>query len=173
MNTAINTTEYKTLGICCPVFNPELWDEKVHIWKEKHFIKSTFPAIFHFPIPPILNRGINKMISLATADNKLYPIKEEALMLFSDPSPFKEEVYMSVTDDVKGANNISLTGTFLSKVYKGGFRDTGKFVKKMESYIRTKGIEAKKIYVHYAYCPKCSKEAGTNYVVVFAEADSL
>lgn len=28
---------------------------------------------------------------------------------------------------------------------------------------------AKKYYVHYAYCPKCEKKFGHNYMILFAE----
>jgi len=168
-----NTTTYKTLGSCCPIFQQERWDNKVHVWKKKHFIKSSFPAIFYLPIPFLMNKGINKMISLATASNKIYPIKEEALMLFSYPGPFKTNVFMGVTDEVEGADNATFTGTFLSNVYEGDYKDTGKFINKMKTYVEEKGLRSKQFYVHYAYCPLCAKEAQKNYAVVFSEIEEL
>lgn len=40
---------------CCPKFNPKLWDEKTHQWKDKLFIKNTVPQLFHMPFPPMIS----------------------------------------------------------------------------------------------------------------------
>jgi len=38
----------------------------------------------------------------------------------------------------------------------------------MGDYLKEKGQAARDYYVHYAYCPKCSKERGHNYMILFA-----
>jgi len=39
----------------------------------------------------------------------------------------------------------------------------------MDAYLQKRKEEAEKYYVHYAYCPKCAKEAGHNFMVLFAQ----
>ncbi len=76
---------------------------------------------------------------------------------------------MSVTKQVPKANNTTISGKFEAKVFDGEFKDAPKFMKEMDSYLEKKGKEAKDYYVHYAYCPKCSKKFGHNYQIFFAE----
>ena len=95
--------------------------------------------------------------------------KQEWLVLFHDPTPFKSELFMSSTKDVPGANNINISGTFISKVFDGPYNAVPKSIKQMDSYLAKKGEKSKDYYVHYAYCPKCSKKYHHNYAVLFAE----
>ena len=44
-------------------------------------------------------------------------------------------------------------------------------MKEMNAYLKDNGKEADDFYIHYAYCPQCSKEYGHNYMVLFAELD--
>ena len=62
-----------------------------------------------------------------------------------------------------------LTGTFLSKVFEGPYRDVGKWIAAMESYVAGEGKTIEKLYFYYATCPKCAKHFGKNQVVVFAK----
>ena len=39
----------------------------------------------------------------------------------------------------------------------------------MEAYVTGKGQTVKKLYFHYANCPKCAKHYGKNHVVLFAK----
>lgn len=165
----MNQGKYKTLGECCPIFNVEKWDEKTFHWENKHFIKESVPAFFHFPFFPMIGKKVTKLMKLAEKTNKLEANKEDILLLFFDPTPFKSEMYLAVTDNVAGASNSTLTGTFKSKVFDGENKEIRKFFKEMDAYLSKKGEKAKNYYIHYAYCPKCSKEAGHNYMVMFAE----
>ena len=94
---------------------------------------------------------------------------EEVLILFHDPSAFRSEIYFSVTGNVPEANNIKISGTFISKVFAGSYNAIPKFIKQMNEYLAKKGKTAKDYYVHYAYCPKCVKKYGSNCVILFAE----
>jgi len=96
----------------------------------------------------------------------------DMLLLFTDPHPFKSEMYMSVKGEVEGTHNTTMSGTFIAKVFDGPYSAAPKFMKEMDSHLKAKGKKAKKYYVHYAYCPKCSKEAGHNYQILFAETES-
>lgn len=157
---------------CCPKFNPKKWDEKTFNWKNKKFITESIPQLFHIPFFPMIGKKITKMMALATDSNKLTSKKDETLVLFQDPSAFKSNIYISVTGNVAKANNVNISGTFIAKVYSGGYSEVPKFVKDMNQYLMNKGEKVPKdseYYIHYAYCPKCAKKYGDNYMILFAK----
>lgn len=157
---------------CCPKFNPKKWDKKTFDWDNKRFIKESVPAFFHIPYPPMIGKKISKMMALATSPNKIDSKKDEVLVLFQDPNPFKSNIYISVTGNVPGANNVRISGTFIAKVYDGPYNAIPKFAKDMNNYLNKKGKRIPRndeYYVHYAYCPKCEKKFGHNYMILFAK----
>ena len=156
-------------GECCPEFHPEKWNEKTFNWDHKRFIKTSIPTLFHIPFPPMIGKRITKMMKLAEDAEKLDENKADTLVLFADPSPFRSEIFLSVTDEVPDAENAALTGTFMSQVFDGDFNAVPKFIHEMDASLDKQGKKAKNYYVHYAYCPKCAKKAGHNYMVLFAE----
>lgn len=153
---------------CCPKFNPTLWDEKEHIWKEKLFIKDEVKQIFHMP----LNMGqvITRMWKKVEDAGASTP-KEEILMLSYDPSPWKSEMYINVTKEVPNAEHIKLSGKFLSKVFDGPFNEVPKWITEFDLYLKNKNQKANRYYFYYTTCPKCAKKYGHNYVVAFAQVD--
>lgn len=164
-------THEKTDNVCCPKFNPDKWNEKTFDWDKKPFIKESIPTLFHIPFPPMIGKKITKMWKQAQAAQKTEADKEDTLVLFTDPSAFRSEIYLSVTGQVLNANNVTLTGTFISKVFDGGYNAIPGFIKQMDKYLANQGKKAKKYYVHYAYCPKCAKDQGHNYMILFAQVD--
>lgn len=156
---------------CCPKFNSEKWNEKTFDWDHKKFIKATVPTFFHIPLAPMIGKRITKMMKLAEDSKKLTSDKEDILVLFTDPYAFMSEIYLSVTDNVPNAVNTALSGKFMSKVFDGAYNDIPKFIKEMDAYLLKHHLKGQKYYVHYAYCPKCAKEAGHNYMVLFAQLE--
>lgn len=154
---------------CCPLFHPEKWDDKTFEWDNKMFIKATIPTFFHIPFSPMLGKKITRMMKLAEDSNKLLENMEDVLLLFTDPNPFKSELYLSVTGKVPNSNNTTISGTFISKVFEGAYNAIPKFIKEMDAYLSTQQKKSKKYYVHYAYCPKCAKKFGNNYMILFAK----
>jgi len=65
----------------------------------------------------------------------------------------------------------TLSGTFLTKVFEGPFQNVGIWAKEMEKYIKSKNQKLIKLYFSYTTCPKCAKEFGKNYVVLFGQID--
>jgi hypothetical protein len=63
----------------------------------------------------------------------------------------------------------TISGTFLTKVFEGPFKNVGKWMREMKEYVASKGKTLKKIYCCYTTCPKCAKAYGKNYVVLFAQ----
>lgn len=154
---------------CCPTFNPEKWNEKTCNWENKRFIKESIPTFFHIPWPPMIGKKITKMCHIAEKSKKTESNKEDMLILFFDPSPFTSELYFSVTGDVPEANNVTISGTFISKVFEGAYNAVPKFMKQMDAYLGKQEKKAEKYYIHYAYCPKCAKKSGKNYMILFAQ----
>ncbi|MDD4352423.1 MAG: hypothetical protein PHU71_05645 [Candidatus Gracilibacteria bacterium] len=154
---------------CCPTFDPNKWDQKAFTWDKKKFIIETIPTLFHIPFPPMIGRKITKMWKQAEQAGQTEQDKTETLVLFTDPSPFKSEIYLSVTGEVPQGKNVTLSGTFATRFFDGPYNAIPKFMKEMDAYLSKQGKKAKRYLVHYAYCPKCAKEAGQNYMILFAE----
>lgn len=154
---------------CCPEFDEKKWDKQVFTWDWKPFIKESIPTFLHIPFPPMIGKKMKKMYDLASKANANIPDKTDALVLFHDPSAFKSEIFYSVTAEVEGANNTTISGTYEARVFDGPYNAIPKYIKEMEKYLSQKGKTAKDYYVHYAYCPKCAKEYGNNYMILFAE----
>ena len=167
----MTTKEKQEIRECCPLFHPEKWDGKTFNWDQKQFIMESIPEFFHIPYPPMIGKKITKMMKLAEEANSLSEDMEDTLLLFMDPNPFKGELYLSVTGEVPDAKNTTLTGTFIAKVFDGEYKEMPKFIKEMDAFLSHQNNKAGNYYVHYAYCPKCAKEAGHNYMVMFAEVE--
>jgi len=91
------------------------------------------------------------------------------LMLTDEKSMWGSDIYIDVIKDVPGAQMAKLSGTFLTKVFEGPYRDAGKWAKEMAEYVKSKGKEMKKLYFSYTTCPRCAKAYGKNYVILFAQ----
>ena len=97
------------------------------------------------------------------------PENNDFLLLSHDPNPWRSDQYLTVTREVPGMENIKFTGTMLSKVFEGPYREAGKWHSQMVEYAKSRGKEPQKIFFFYTTCPKCAKEYGKNYVVAFAQ----
>ncbi|MFA7253614.1 MAG: hydrolase [Patescibacteria group bacterium] len=152
--------------ICCPKFDPAPWDEKEVVWKDRLFMTDYVRSIMHIP----LNMGqvITRMWKAIEAADAKVPDKDFVLLSF-EYSPWKSEQFIPVTKEVPGFECVKLSGTYLTKVFEGPYKDAPVWYKEMLNYVKGQGKEAKKIYFYYTTCPKCAKKYGKNYVVVLAE----
>jgi len=149
---------------CCEPFNPEPWQEKEITWNNKLFVKDHIISFLHIP----LNMGskIIKNMGLIEKANAKSPYQ---LMLTDEKSLWGADIYIDVSKDVPGAQMDKLSGTFLTKVFEGPYNNAGKWAQEMVEYVKSKGKIMKKLYFSYTTCPKCAKEYGKNYVVLFAQ----
>lgn len=149
---------------CCPKFNPENWDGKVFDWNEKKFVKEKVFTLSFIPI----NFGsvMTKLIEKVESANAKTP---DSLCLSDHTSRFNMNVYLSVDKEIPNAENVTLSGKFLSKVYEGPYKDTAKWCKNFEEYAKDKNFDIRKWYMWYTTCPKCAKKYGKNYVAIIAE----
>jgi len=149
---------------CCPEFDPAPWDGKVFEWENKKFIKDKVFTFLFMPVNfgAVITR-MNKQIEKAGA-------KVPDWMCLSDHnSKWNMDLYLAVDKEVSGAENVTLSGKFLSKVYEGNFKDTGKWCEDFKEYAKGKGMKIKKWYMWYTTCPKCAKVYGKNHVVIVGE----
>ena len=79
-----------------------------------------------------------------------------------------EATFIAVSKEVPKAEVARISGTFLTKVFEGPYKNIGKWVKEMKAYVRAKSREMKKMYFFYTTCPKCAKVYGKNYTVILA-----
>jgi hypothetical protein len=152
---------------CCPKFDPEPWEGKEVTWKDKLFVRDTMPQIFHMPLPGSFGKTVTRMWK-KIEDAGARPDDKDFLMLSSETSQWKGEVYINVTKEVPGAENVKLSGTYLTKVFDGAYNDVPKWIKETDGYVAKKGKKVKNYYFYYTTCPKCAKKYGHNYTVVFA-----
>lgn len=149
---------------CCPKFDPAPWDGKIFDWSNKKFIKDKVFTLFFMPI----NFGsvITRMMGKIEKAGVQVP---DYLCLSDHTSKWNMDIYLAVDKEVPGAENVTLSGKYLSKVYEGDFKETGKWCEDFSSYMKSKNLTMKKMYMWYTTCPKCAKKYGKNYVVIIAE----
>jgi hypothetical protein len=120
------------------------------------------------PLPGMIGKMIERQWKKAE-DAGAAPDLKDFLWLAYDPSPWKSEHFIHVTKEVPGAENVKLSGTFLTKVFDGPFNQVPKWIKEMEIFVKSQGKEVKKHYFYFTTCPRCAKKYGHNYVVAFSE----
>lgn len=153
---------------CCPKFDPEPWNEVSHTWNEKCFLKETVPQFLHMPLPWVYGKTITRMWKTANREGIATEMKDFLLLAY-DPSPWKSELYMSVTREQPGVTTVKLSGNYISKVFDGPYEAVPRYIGEMEIYLERIGKKAKKYYFYYTTCPKCAKKYGHNYIVALAE----
>ncbi|MFA6254297.1 MAG: hydrolase [Candidatus Paceibacterota bacterium] len=158
MNNQVNDQE------CCPKFGPDLWDGKTFDWSNKRFIKDKVFTLFYLPINfgSVITQSVKK---IEKSGAKML----EGMALSEHTSKWNMDLYLAVDKEITGAENVTLSGKFLSKVYEGNFKDTGIWMKDFEGYAKEKSVAVDKIYLWYTTCPKCAQKYGKNYVVIVAK----
>ncbi|MFH1232812.1 MAG: hydrolase [Patescibacteria group bacterium] len=149
---------------CCSKFNPEPWDEKEIIWQDKLFIKDSIKSFFHIPlnIGKVITKNMKKIEAINAFDSNF-------VMLFDEKSLWGADVFFAVNKDVPESEITKMSGTFLTKVFEGSYKDMGKWINEMEKYVELKGKKIEKMYFYYTTCPKCAKIYGKNFIVIFAK----
>ena len=149
---------------CCEGFVPEPWDEQEITWSGKRFVKDRIRSFLHIPLNfgSVMRRNA-ALISAAGAE------PEEMIVLTDEDSLWGADVYLEATGDVPGAEMVTLSGTFLSKVFEGPYKNIPGWMREMGEHVASQGKELRKLYCYYATCPRCAKKLGKNYVVLLAQ----
>ena len=149
---------------CCLRFNPEPWDEKEVTFEDKLFVKDHVTSFFHIP----LNFG-KVMIRNMEKIQRAEALAPEPLLLSDEKSLWGADIYIAVSKEIPDAEMVRISGTFLTKVFEGPYKDAGKWARTMRDYVRDKAKEMEKMYFFYTTCPKCAKFYGKNYTVLLAK----
>lgn len=151
---------------CCPPFDPAPWQNQEITWDAKPFVKDHVTCLFHVPLN--MGRVVTKDMALIDAAGAS---PDHPLMLSDDLSPWGADMFIEVNKLVPGATMTELSGTFLTKVFEGPFRNAPAWVKDMKQYVAARNRKLERLYFGYTTCPKCAKAYGKNYVVMFARVD--
>jgi hypothetical protein len=166
MSTTIESTGPTPTG-CCPPFDPTGWDDRELTWHDKAFVKDHVTCLFHVP----LNMQRRILADTARIQQAGAQIEGQPLMLSDEKSPWGADIFIEVKRAVPGATMDQLSGTFLTKVFEGPFRDAGKWAEAMQDHVIARGRTLEKLYFGYTTCPKCAKAYGKNYVIAFAKVN--
>jgi hypothetical protein len=151
---------------CCPKFDPAPWDGKEFVWDGKTFVKDRVRTFFFMPLNfgAVMKRLVGKV-------ERAGAMSPEAMCLSDHTTKWNMEVLLAVTREVDGAENVTLSGRFLSKVYEGDFKLTKAWCKDFAAFAEGRRLNVKKWYMWYTTCPKCARKYGKNYVAVVAEVE--
>lgn len=152
---------------CCTRFDPAGWDGAEHVWNDKLFVSDKIPAVFHIPLNmgKVIGRCWEKILKAGAAT------AEPPIMLCDETSKWKTILYIETAKDVPAGTMTYISGTFISKVFEGPYKEIPKWYQQMDEFVRSQGKQAKQIYAYYTACPKCAKHYGKNYVVLLARTD--
>lgn len=154
--------EIKDTG-CCRRFDPTPWENKEIVWQDRLFVKDRVRSFLHIPLNfgQVVVRNLKKIEKAGAASEQLMPVDENSL--------WGADVHIAVTREVPDANTVKISGTFLTKVFEGPYKNVPVWMKEMTAFAQGKGKEIKKIYFCYTTCPRCAKAYGKNYVVILAQ----
>ncbi|MBC8326985.1 MAG: hypothetical protein H8E27_15300 [Verrucomicrobia subdivision 3 bacterium] len=149
---------------CCPRFNPALWDHQILEWTNKSFVRDTVRCLFHIPLNfgGVMASNVERIEAAKVKDPEMIVLSDEC-------SLWKSVVYISVSGDLPGADNVKLSGRFMSRVFEGHYRHAGQWAKEMAGHVAEKNETLKRQLFYYTTCPKCAETYGKNYVVLLAE----
>ena len=149
---------------CCPKFDPAPWDGKEITWEKKLFLQDRVVSCFHIP----LNFGAVMTRSMATIASA-GAMPGEMIVLTDENSLWGADVYVAIAKDIPGARTTTLSGTLLTKVFEGPYRNIRLWVEELKTYVKGQGKDLRKLYFFYTTCPKCAQKYGRNYVVILAQ----
>ncbi|MEW5847897.1 MAG: hydrolase [Myxococcota bacterium] len=151
---------------CCPPFDPAPYQDREVVWHDKLFVKEHVRSVFHIPLNmgSIIGHAQEKIVAAGAGP-------AQPLMLSDEISPWRSDLYIDVTRLVPEMEMATLTGTFLTRVYDGPYRDIPKWVDDMKRHVASRGRVLRKLYFAYTTCPRCAKAYGHNHVVLFAQVE--
>lgn len=151
---------------CCPRFDPAPWDDREFRWDNKKFVRNRVFTFFFVPVN--FGQVIRRCMDLFAKAGAEAP---DWLCLADHTSKWNMDIYVASDREIPGADNATISGTFLSKVYEGDFKETARWCKDFDAIVKSKGRKLKKEYMWYTTCPKCAKKFGKNYVVIVGEIE--
>lgn len=149
---------------CCQSFDPAPWQEKEVTFRDKLCLVTHVKSFLHMPLNfgPVMKKAMDAIFA-----NNAQP--EQSFMMTDEKSPWGSDLYIEVSKEVTGFETTKMSGTYLTKVFEGEYKNIGMWIKEMKTFVESKGKEMKKICFYYTTCPACAKKFGKNYTVILAE----
>ena len=139
-----------------PGLIPRVGDGETFVFDDWPFVRATTRNFLHIPlnIGSVFTKTFERIQGAGAAPERTY------LTLSSDLSAWRGEHLFLVTKDVPGAEMVTLSGTFLAKVFEGPYREAKSWCDEMAKYVGEQGKKLKTSYFFYTTCPKCAKHYG-------------
>ena len=149
---------------CCPRFKPAPWDGQELHFENKPFVRASTISLFHVPLnmTSVFTRTWNAVKDAHAQDGGL-------LVLSHDDSAWHAEHLFAVSKPVDGADMVSLSGDFVTKVFEGPYAHARAWRDEMKHEVERRGRSLDTLYFFYTTCPKCATYYGKNYVVGVAK----
>jgi len=149
---------------CCPRFDPGPWDGKEVTFENRLFVKDRVRSMLHIPLNfgKVMVRNMER-IQAAGA------LEAEPLLLVDENCLWGSDLYIAVSKEVPGAEMVHISGTFLTQVFEGPYKNMRQWVAQMTDYVASQKKTMQKLYFFYTTCPKCAKHYGKNYTVLLAQ----
>ena len=151
-------------GCCCPPFDPAQWDKLDLNFRDKLFVRVRTRSLFHIPLnmSAVFYRTWDAITAAGAEDNRF-------AILSNDESLWHADHYFTVTKAVPGLDTVTLSGSFVTRVFEGPYRDAYVWVREMRTDIGEMGRKMGQLYFYYTSCPRCAERRGRNYVVGIGE----
>lgn len=156
--------ERNEIAECCPRFDPGLWQDKELTWKGKRFVKDRVRSFLHIPLNfgAVMVRNMRKIEAAGAKAN-------DTIVLCDENSLWGADVYISVPAEIPNGDNVTISGTFVSKVFEGPYQNVRKWIPETRQFVDSKGKQIQRLFCYYTTCPKCARKYGKNYVVILAQ----
>jgi hypothetical protein len=135
-------------------------------WKDRPFVKTRVRSLLHVPLNlPAKIREVKALVERAGAEAPL------GVVLIEERSAWSADLYIPASRPVPGAEMAWLSGTFITKVFEGAYRESPERAATMEAYIAGRGRRISRLFHGYTTCPSCARAYGASHIVLFAQVD--
>lgn len=114
---------------------------------------------------------VMKLLNESASSAKVNLPPEQAMILGKDISAWKAEQLYGVSEPIKGMDNVTINGKFLSMVFEGPYQNVKIWLDELLNYAKQQNYKTTEIYFFYTTCPKCAKHYGKNYTIGLARVD--
>ena len=161
MNLPNTYTDRNETG-CCAIPNIAEWDERELVFHDKRFVRMYTRSFLYMP----LNMSkVMAAIQAQASEAKATVPAQETMTLSRDLSPWKAEQLYAISKPVQGADNVTLEGSFLTKVFEGPYQNVKNWYGDLQKLAASRQRTITDTYFFYTTCPKCAKHYGKNYVI--------
>jgi len=160
------TESGKNTAECCPPFDTSAWNNKLHVWTDKLFVKDSVKTFLYAPLN--FGKVITRLMKTIEQSGASSP---DWMGLSEHISKWKMDIYVAVDKEVAGTENHKFSGKYYSMVFEGNFNESGKWLKQFGKHLNSLNYSASRQFMWYTTCPKCAKKYGKNYVVILAQLE--